>query len=181
MNDNALILGCDPSLNSSGIAILDSKGKPVHFESINPAPLIGRSRLHYIYNSVLKILNSFKNVEVIAYEKQLRQERFNYNAKYILDLAENIGVLKLAIHNAELTGRSFKVYGFTAPEIKKYATGNSKADKPMMEEVLGIRVINNIKGSVPEFAVNDCVDAYHAARMAYALETNQINGDYVEV
>ena len=27
MNDNALILGCDPSLNSSGIAILDSKGK----------------------------------------------------------------------------------------------------------------------------------------------------------
>lgn len=162
MNENDLILGCDPSLNSSGLCILDYKGKIVHTESFNPSPLIGYDRLSYNYDRYNVLLNNFKNIKYIGFERQLPQQRYNYNAKNILDLAENIGILKLVIQKLN---RPITVYEFLATEIKKFATGNSKAEKSDMESVLGTRVINNIKSNTIEYSVNDVVDAYHAARI----------------
>lgn len=183
LSDKYLICGIDPqlSLSSTGIAILDQDGKYVHYESINPSPLNGRARLYYIHKSLIRIFNSFRGIKVIAYERQISQQRYNFNASHILDLAENMGIVKLAIHESELTGNDLQVYGFTASEVKKFATGNSKAEKSQMAEVLGVRAMNSIKGAVVDYAVNDVVDAYHVARMAYSLVNKKIEGNYIEV
>ena len=171
--ENELILGIDPSLNSSGVCILDSRGKIVHVESFNPSPLVGYERLSYIYKRYCSLLETFKYVSYVGFEKQLPQQRYNFNAKYILSLAENIGVLKLSLCNV---GRNIKVYEFLPTEIKKNATGNSKAEKKDMESVLGVRIINNIKSNIIDSSVNDVVDAYHAAVITF----DTLNGKYEE-
>lgn len=145
----------------------------MHIESFNPAPLTGYERLSYIHDRYCLLLNNFKCIRYVGFEKQLSQQRYNFNAKYILSLAENIGILKLSLCNV---GRNINVYEFLPTEIKKNATGNSKADKPDMEKVLGVRVINNIKSNIIEGSVNDVVDAYHAAK----ITLDMLNGKFEE-
>lgn len=164
-----------PSLNSTGVCIINSKGNIIHVESFNPSPLTGYDRLAFNYDRYLTILNSYKNIRYIGFEKQLPQQRYNYNAKNILDLAENIGILKLAIQKLN---RSITVYEFLATEIKKNATGNSKAEKSDMEAVLGSRVINNIRSNIIEYSVNDVVDAYHAAKITIDAINGKFDVDY---
>lgn len=176
-----LVVGIDPSLNSTGITILNQDNKIIHVEAIHPSPLDGRDRLAYIYKSYMRIFTTFNNIKVIAFERQIPQERFNYNAKYILSLAENIGVLKLAIQEAVYNNPNIKVYHFSAPEIKKYATGNSKASKEDVMATIGARPMKTLSSSVVEWAVNDVCDAYYAAKMGGDVYEGTVQGEFISI
>lgn len=168
MTENYLICGIDASLNSTGICIIDMGGKIVHCESINSYPLVGAPRINYIYERYVALFNSYPAIRYIGFERQVPQQRYNYNAKYILDLAEGFGVLKLSMHHVSLQ-RELDVYQFTAQDLKIYATENGKATKEDMINSLPKRVLKNISASVIPSSVDDIVDAYYAARKTLSL------------
>lgn len=160
---NDLICGIDASLNSTGICIIDMRGKIVHCESINPYPLLSIQRINYIYERYVTLFNSFSDIRYIGFERQVPQQRYNYNAKYILEIAEGFGVLKLSMYQQSLH-RDLDIYQFTAQELKLYATSNARATKEDMINSLPKRVLKSIESYVIPSAVDDIVDAYYAAK-----------------
>lgn len=178
IKDEYLVLGVDPSLNSTGVCILDQDGKIHYCDAIHPSPLGGMSRLYFNYTSIMRVLTSF-TPRVISFEKQLAAQRYNYNASNILDLAENIGILKLAIREYTLLYPNTVVVSFTASELKKYATGNSKATKEEVMATMGVRNLNRLRGSIVEWAVNDAADAFYAAKNGLEVYKNQTFNDHI--
>lgn len=174
-----LLLAADLSLNSSGICIIDiDKGNPVHYESISSG-LENIERLVYNYNRYMNLLSTYRDIVVIAYEEQNPHMRFSYNAGTILNIAENVGVWKLAIYNS-LPGftTSPKILGIPAQDIKKFATDNGQATKEAMMAAVNGHHMKSIRREIPEHSVNDVADAYHLAKMARDLIINE--KDYSE-
>lgn len=163
MSNEIHIIGVDPSLNSSGICVINESGNILHVESIVPQSLNNYARLCYNYNRYKNIISSDTNIKYVSFEKQVDAQRYNINASSILKLAENIGILKLAIYHTHVN--SDDILEFSPMDIKKYATNNGKADKDLMIEALGTRAYNRIKGEIPEHSINDVADAYHCARL----------------
>jgi Holliday junction resolvasome RuvABC endonuclease subunit len=165
-----VIIGVDPSLNSSGIVVLDEKGGPINYEAIHPLPLDGPERLFHNYQRYITLFTTYK-IRCVAFEKQVSQMRFQYDAKNILDLAENIGVFKMALSTAAHLNPGLLVLAFTPNEIKKFATGNHKADKTDMMAQVPVRHMNAMKKEIQEHSINDVADAYFAARYAHKILT----------
>lgn len=176
MSDEILILGLDPSCNSSGVCIINQNRTIIHTESINPYPLDSISRLNYIYERVLNVLNSY-DIRVVGFEKQINQQRYNYSAGSILPLAEVLGVYKLALYKVS-TVKPMDIYAFKSTVLKESLSGNSKADKDLMMESVGVRRLNHIKTNIIEYAVNDVADAYSAADAALKVYEGKFNLDY---
>lgn len=174
--ESILICGFDLSCNSSGVCIIDEKRNIVHAESINPYPLTGIARLNYIYDRLYTVLTSY-DIKVIGFEKQLQQQRYNYNAGSILPLAEVLGAFKVALYKATLN-KCLNVYAFKATVLKENLTGNSKADKDLMMESLGIRKLNHLKANIVDYAVNDCTDAFSAADAALKVYKGTFSLEY---
>lgn len=153
--------GLDPSLNSYGVCIINDRGTVVHVECIVPQNAhTSDSRLHYIYNRLIAILEPFHKDIKVLYEKQIPQMRWAANAGGILSLAENIGITKLA-----LSKLSIESTGVTPGDIKKFATNNAKATKEDMIAALPSRAKEHITYNIPEHSINDVADAYHMARL----------------
>lgn len=168
MKNDSLICGIDLSLRSSGVCIIDSNNKIVHCESINPTGLSSGDRLNYIYERYYAIFDSYKSIDIVGFERQVSQQRYNWNAKYILDIAEGFGVLKLVLHQISLI-RDLDVYHFTAQDLKIYATGNGKATKEEMIDSMPKRSLSKVQSYVIPSAVDDVVDAYYAASRTLSL------------
>ena len=145
MND-LIVLGADISCNSTGLCIINSKGNIVHAESINPYPLDGPHRLNYIYNRFYNIMTSY-GVNVVGFEKQLQQQRFSYSAGSILQLAEVLGVFKLALFKSNLINTA-NIYAFKPQVLKISLSGDAKADKAKMMESLGARKLKHLQDNV---------------------------------
>lgn len=177
MNEQSLICGIDFSLRSSGICLIDMKGRVVYCESINPYTLNDSARLNYVYQRYVALFQSFSDIHIIGFERQVSQQRYNKNAKYILSLAEGFGVLKLAMYSLS-QHRQLEVYQFTAQDLKIYATNNGKATKEDMIESLPKRVKSTILSySFPPGALDDVVDAYYAAMRTKSLLESEENPD----
>lgn len=170
----SLILSADLSLNSSGIVIIDSeKGTPVHYESIS-SDLDNIERLTYNYNRYINLLSTYRDISIISYEEQNQQMRFSYNAGSILNIAENVGVWKLAIYHSIPVFKSAPlILGIPAQDIKKYATSNGKATKEEMMAAVNGNHMKSIRRDIPEHSVNDVADAYHLAKMTRDLVVNE--------
>lgn len=169
---SGLIIGFDLSLNSSGVCIYKD-GSPYHYECIVPHPLKDIDRLQSNYMDYCRIFSTYRDISVIAYESQVNQMRYHNNAGSILGLAENIGVFKLAIvQTALIYNPELMLLGIPPGDIKSFATGNSKSDKDAMIEAVNGRHIKKIRANIPEYSVNDVVDAYHIARMTHSLLEN---------
>jgi len=160
-----LILAIDPSLNSTGICVLPVESKtPIAYQCIRP-PVGDPRRLSYIYSMYRTLFKTYgSDLVYIAYEKQMNQMRYGYQSGTILELAENIGVLKLSILHCIDNFRT-KIVRVQPDVIKKYATGNSKATKDDMIAAVNGNHIKSMRHSVPEDAVNDVADAYHLAHL----------------
>lgn len=173
----SLILAADLSLNSSGIVIMDlEKGSPVHYESISSG-LDNIERLVYNYNRYVNLLSTYRDISVISYEEQNPHMRFSYNAGTILNIAENVGVWKLAVYQCiHVLSRYPKIIGIPAQDIKKFATNNGAATKEDMIAAVNGNHIKSIRREIPEHSVNDVADAYHLAKMTRDLIIN--NKDY---
>lgn len=167
---SSVIIAFDPSLSSTGVCVLPTDSNtPIAYESINP--IVGDpNRLSYIYSRFKAILASYDDIAFVAFEKQIPQMRYGYSAGSILPLAENIGVLKLAISNVAIA-RNPKVSVLAIPpkDIKIFATSNGSAKKEDMIAAVNGHHIKSIRSSILEYAVNDVVDAYHLARLVKHL------------
>lgn len=176
---SGLILGFDLSLNSTGLCIYKD-GSPYHYECIVPHPLKNIDRLYSNYLDYCRVFSTYRNISIIAYESQVNQMRYHNNAGSILGLAENIGVFKLAIAETALVyNPELIVLGIPPGDIKSFATGNSKSDKEAMINAVNGHHIKKIRANIPEYSVNDVVDAYHIARMAHSLSKENNYEKYV--
>ena len=174
-----LILAIDPSLNSTGICVLPVESKtPIVYQCIRP-PVGDPRRLSYIYSTYRTLFDTYgSDLSYIAYEKQMNQMRYGYQSGTILELAENIGVLKLSILHS-MDNLTTKVVRVQPDVIKKYATGNSKATKDDMIAAVNGNHIKSIRHSVPEDAVNDVADAYHLAHLVQSKISDGTINDLV--
>lgn len=160
------IIAFDPSLNSTGIAVFKG-GKPHKYESVSAYPLTDLQRIYYNYQGFRRILSVYPDIQCIAFEKQIPQMRYHSNTGSILGLAENIGVLKLAIID-EVILKNPEVIVLAVPpqDIKIFATGNGKATKEEMMDAVNKNHMKSIRSVIPEWSVNDVADAYHLAQLA---------------
>jgi Holliday junction resolvasome RuvABC endonuclease subunit len=173
----SLLIAADLSLNSTGVVVMDlEKGSPVHYESIT-SDIDNIERLNYNFNRYKNLLSSYRDIRVISYEAQNQQMRFSYNAGSILNIAENVGVWKLAIYQSLVYYNILPtILSIPAQDIKKYATGNGQATKEDMIAAVNGNHIKSIKRDIPEHSINDVADAYHLAKMTRDLIIN--NKDY---
>lgn len=181
------IISCDPSLNSSGLTVFECNntsdkgisGFPVHYECITPSDSLEEiDKLHYNYKSFCRIFSIYHPIKYIAFECQIPQMRYNTNASGILKLAENIGVLKLAILEVALKyNKELIVLGVPPGDIKKFATGNSRSDKDAMMDAVDGRHMKTIKAKIPEGSVNDVADSYHLGKMVISFQDDYSSFD----
>jgi crossover junction endodeoxyribonuclease RuvC len=117
MSSDPTYLGVDPSLRGTGICILRGS-EPPFLQTIDPAKLRKAARLAFIRDALLINLKTrtavFGAIENYSYDSVGR----------VFQLGEIGGVLRLSLFDQEVT------YADVAPaQLKKFATGNSGADK----------------------------------------------------
>lgn len=168
-----IILGIDPSITSTGICIINERGSIIDCKSFNHN-LGDPDRLGYIYDSLMTQYLSYLP-DYICYERQVPQMRYNTSASSIVPLAELAGILKLSFLKYRNHKPDFQVLRYPPEDIKKYATGNGRATKEDMIAHMSDRKLTKIKCLIPEWSVNDVVDAYHIADLCRVLVINAPN------
>lgn len=154
------VLGVDQSLHSTGWFLLED-GVPIKCGIISGDTYKDddSGRLNYMYHQFLHL---FDDADVIAvgYEEQVPQMRFAKNAKYILKLAELLGVLKAAIVECKKEPIGVKI-----SDVKKRATGNGNAKKELIISMMPtppMEIINALGVK----KIDDLCDAYWIATIA---------------
>lgn len=145
------IAGIDPSLNHTGIVILDEDGNIIHQSLVEPKKLREIPRLKFIKDRVMEILkeHDIKYVSIESYS-------FGSRGRATFSLGELGGVLRLAFLEA---GIEFKDYAPTS--LKKFVTGSGNADK--------YQVRASIKEKYKiDFEDDNEADAYGLAQMLKA-------------
>lgn len=178
-------IGIDPSLNSTGICVLD--GEHIEYHVITPhATKNQKSFGDVVYHEYTKLKktksDSYADIEKMKTQnlneilEQLRPILAQYNEAMVLMEGISYG----SIHSAavmDLAGLNFtirimcmqmgiSIHIASPMEVKKFAVGNGGAKKEQMidawERVSGIRVPNYVK-------VDDIADAYFMAQMCSSL------------
>lgn len=170
------ILGIDPSLNSTGLCLINERGTVLDCKALCHS-LEDPERLYYLYESMKDYFISYRP-DYISYERQVPQMRYNYTASSIVPLAELAGIMKLSILEYCRINPSAVILRYPPEDIKHFATGNGKATKEQMMDAVPIKSMSKIKYFIPGDSVNDVSDAYHIANMVRELllsEENSVN------
>jgi crossover junction endodeoxyribonuclease RuvC len=147
-----VIAGIDPSLQKTGVIIINSKGVVIAEELIKPKTLKGIARLKFIKDKVLKLLKEHK-VTVVAIESY----SFGSRGRATFSLGELGGVLRLT-----LLENSYKYFDVSPSSLKSFIAENGAADKVMMRQA----VIRKYRMDISE---DNICDAYSLARMCLSL------------
>lgn len=155
-----VVLGIDPSLNGTGIVLLNSKGKIIYQKAIilnktKKTTIKGFSRINYILSIIKEVINEHQGlVKLVIIEGY----SFGSNrSRSVFDLGELGGIIKYYLYEKEIS------FVEVPPKfLKKYITGNGNADKLMM--------IDSVKNRYKEnFDNDDICDAYALARLGIEL------------
>jgi len=114
-----LIIGVDPSLRASGIALVDNLGNIVFTTTLTPPEGELRDRLQYIYNAFSEVLRRFKP-SVGVMESTI----YHRNVKTALTLGAVRGVFILAMSQADIP-----VKEISPTQVKLALTGQGRAKK----------------------------------------------------
>lgn len=150
-----VICGIDPSLQKTGIIILNSSGAIIHEELIKPKKLKGIERLIFIRNRVTDVMAKF-GVTVVAIEGY----SFGSRGRATFSLGELGGVLRVG-----LTDAAYDYYDVSPSSLKSFVADNGAADKVMMRESVKRKYKLDIRED------NIC-DAFGLARMCLVLGEN---------
>lgn len=146
------VLGIDPSLQSTGIGIIEDDGdryKAISFGIIKPGadgPL--HEKLNEIRQEIFKVIESFEPDEV-----SVENPFFARNVRTALLLGQVRGAVLIAV--AE---RDRPLAEYSALEIKKAVTGYGQADKGQVETM-----VKQILGLEADRLPRDASDALAAA------------------
>lgn len=147
-----VIAGIDPSLQKTGVIILNSKGEVLCDELIKPKKLKGIARLKFIKDNLIKLLQKHK-VTVVAIEGY----SFGSRGRATFSLGELGGVLRLALLEGGL-----KYFDVSPSSLKSFVADNGAADKVMMRQA----IIRKYRLDITE---DNIADAYGLARMCLFL------------
>jgi len=154
-NDDKLYVGIDPSFNSTGLIILDSKAELVKEMNFS---------LKEYENIEEKLINFEKTIKFIPSIVRLKSvyiegPAYMASGKYILQMGALHYLLRLFLYRHSID------YTVVAPgTLKKFVTGKGNAKKDLI-------LLKVYKKWGVEFEVDDLADAYGLARMA--LEEDQ--------
>ncbi len=153
------ILGIDPGLNQTGIAILskDNKSNKLSWKMLKHKK--GKNRLHNYFKSLLEVINKEKPDQIII-ESIFRGP----NIKTLIKIAELRGVYLLI---TQMGGHP--VLEFTPREIKQSVTGSGASSKEQVRYM--VKKILGIKEEIPL----DISDAFGAI-ICYLNRSNQYAG-----
>lgn len=117
-------LGIDPSLSGTGVALIDSETGQVTTATIKTGSLRGGKRLNYIFTQLGELVPPSVSINSACIEG------YAYGGLgKLAELAEAGGVVRLFLASREIT------YTVVAPAaLKKYATGDSSAEKKSVIE-----------------------------------------------
>jgi crossover junction endodeoxyribonuclease RuvC len=123
------ILGIDPSLTGTGLALVD-RAAPDDFEwthlSVVKNNLFGHERLDYIVNTVMSLVSTLQHDDIIIMEGP----SFNSGGAKSHELAGGWWLLKHALYRYQIDNNvKFKVSIVPPRSRAKYATGNGNAKK----------------------------------------------------
>lgn len=152
LNSNHVIAGIDPSLQKTGLIILNSKGQVIAEELIKPKKIDGIPRLKFIKDRIIELLKEHK-VTVVAIESY----SFGSRGRATFSLGELGGVVRLALHE-----NNFNYYDVSPSSLKSFIAENGAADKKMMREA----VIRKYRLDISE---DNICDAYSLSRMCLTL------------
>lgn len=147
-----IIAGIDPSLQKTGLIIMDSSGKVIFEELIKSKKLKGIARLKMIKDRLIVLLKQYK-VTVVAIESY----SFGSRGRATFSLGELGGVLRLA-----LLENKFKFFDVSPSSLKSFVAENGAADKIMMRQA----IIRKYRLDISE---DNIADAYGLARMCLFL------------
>lgn len=116
------IAGIDPSLNHTGVVILDEKGNLIHQEVIEAKKLRGIERLRFVKDRLMKVLidHDIKSVAIEGYS-------FGSRGRAVFNIGEMGGVLRVALYEAQI-----EILDVPPSTLKKFVTGKGNADKEQM-------------------------------------------------
>jgi len=152
------ILGLDPGLASTGWGIVTAEGSKVRHLAhgsikTSSADNIGL-RLNLIFEKIQEIIGSYKpayaGIETLYFAR---------NRKSAIPVAQARGVLLLTCSIAGIAA-----YEFPPPEIKMALTGNGRADKEQVQEMVKL-VLGMAERAEPDHAADAlavAVTAYHS-------------------
>ncbi|MEL7666424.1 MAG: crossover junction endodeoxyribonuclease RuvC [Candidatus Shapirobacteria bacterium] len=140
-----MILGIDPGLENTGWAVIKD-GRLVGVGVILTSKKdSSQARLKKIYEEIQKIIKKEK-VNVVSMESLF----FAKNAKSALEVAEAIGVIKIAAEDLKVA-----VFEYTPLQIKMALVGYGRAEKEQVEVMVrqSLGIEENIKPSHASDAV----------------------------
>jgi crossover junction endodeoxyribonuclease RuvC len=133
-----IILGIDPALNNTGVAVLQiSNNSPslLHLSTIKQQKNKKQNcdqeinhKLLFLHQELQKILQKFKPNQVAVEETFVN---INPLSSLKLGQARGVIILTVAINNIALTQ-------YTPTAVKKTITGNGRADKIQVQKMLNI-------------------------------------------
>ena len=156
-------LGIDQSLTSTGVVVLDDQLSLVDYQIISSDPsksVYSRSWsiLQKIREMIVKHAVNYVGIEGLAMTMK-------GNATRSLAILQGVIVTDLLFNPPEGNLLSQKALEIISPsQLKKFATGNGKANKADMIKALPPSVIEEMKKGVAKKSINDLADAYFLAR-----------------
>lgn len=147
-----VICGVDPSLQKTGIIILNSKGDIIHESLIKPKKLKGIDRLIFIRDQMLSVLKKY-GVTAVAIEGY----SFGSRGRATFSLGELGGVLRVGLQD-----HKYDFFDVSPSSLKSFVAENGAADKVMMRAA----VKNKYKLDIEE---DNICDAFGLARMCLVL------------
>ena len=161
-------MGLDQSYTSSGLVVVDRFGQIVASEICHSKK--GETdfqRSWSLYLNILKLVQKHK-IKYLAIEG-LAFGKFG-NATRSLAILQGVLVTNLLY----LSGDTYcsgleKVEIVTPSALKKYATGNGRADKKQMIKHVPVGILNSWRAEFPEKSINDLADAYFLAKKCHTM------------
>jgi len=158
------ILGIDPGLAATGWGIIEARGNTLRYlahDTIHTASDTDTgNRLNIIFEALEEVLQTYRP-EKAAIERVY----FAKNRTSAIPVAQAMGVLLLV-----LSRRQIKVFEYPPQEIKKAITGQGRAEKMQVRElvrvVLGMPSIPDTDHAADALAAAVCCQALTAFRTA---------------
>jgi len=151
-----VVVGVDQSSTSTGVVVLNVTGEYLYSYLIQPPKkLTFDERVLYTQRVLEEIL-----LDLSSNLKCLGLESVAMFAKgRVVQLAGLFGLIKYSVMK-----NGTCVYEFTPSSVKKYATGNGRADKQDVIDILPENVRLDFL-DINESKIDDLADAYFIARM----------------
>lgn len=153
-----MYLGIDQSLRSSGVVVISEEQKVQYVGRILPGKLRGVERLAAVREAMNDIFAAA--LEDIFFAA-LEGYAYDVGAGRVFELGEVGGVVKLALHDAEIP---FVVVAPT--QLKQFVTGSGSATKELMRQVV-------LKKWGIDVTQDDECDAFGLAHVARAFHLDK--------